>query len=272
MHIESVTAGSWSAETGPGRMRLARQVARGMMKEQDSDGSGSLTANETGLSAPAFAGMDGDADGQVTQREIINGLHDRNARLRQLLGDAGSKANPGQAHAARLAERALAGLDGNASASLGIDESGLSAEGFSRVDGNADGLLTAPEIANAIRDKRSEADAIVQRAAGATPSGNGGEAVIADTHGIADAQDAPKETATSTAVASAQHGDATPAPDAAQEPGASSPSRMRQGLSAYAGHMGELMTQLFGTQQMAETDMQESVESPSSATTMTISV
>lgn len=228
MSIAAVGSSGLSQAEAAGRMHLAGRVARGMVAEQDADRNGALSLGETGLSEPSFTAIDGDGNGLVTRRELVNGLKDRKEELRATLlaGPDGQGAKPAdgaqqiQGHLEALASSVAAGLDGDGDGTISVEESGLTAEGFGKVDGNGDGILTAPEIASAIRDKRDEAGYFTEVAG----TGNANLA-------------APDQAA----------GDAPPPEDASPESAMDKPQqqRLRQALAAYQGSMGQLMSGLF---------------------------
>lgn len=239
MSITAVGSGAWGQAEAAGRMHLANRVARSMVAEQDANQDGSLSLSETGLSQASYSAIDGDGDGLLSSQELVSGLKDRKESLRNtLLSGVEGQSDPSQTgtspvlgHLEALASSVAAGLDVDKNGSIGLEESGLTSEGFGKVDGDGDGILTAPEIANAIRDKRDEAGVFLQGHTETTAASTETASVVTGT-------------STDPAVASSTSTETTTAPagTAANQP---LHRRMQQALDAYKGRMGELMTGLF---------------------------
>ncbi|GEM_PF-2116030 len=174
MSITAVGSGAWGQAEATGRMHLANRVARSMVAEQDVNQDGSLSLSETELSQASYSAIDGDGDGLLSSQELVSGLKDRKESLRNtLLSGVEGQSYPSQTetsplsgHLEALASSVAAGLDVDKNGSIGLEESGMTSEGFGKVDGNGDGVLTAAEIASAIRDKRDEAGMFMQGQAG----------------------------------------------------------------------------------------------------------
>lgn len=66
----------------PDPSEFAGRLAGHMVDEQDADGDGSLSLEETELSEEAFGNIDGDGDGLITTAEIKNGLMDKAEQFR----------------------------------------------------------------------------------------------------------------------------------------------------------------------------------------------
>jgi hypothetical protein len=137
----------------------------------DGDGSGGLSLEESSLTSEGFSRVDGDGDGVLTAPEIANAIRDSRDEAGALSGRpaAGGGDPAGQAApmgAKGQANHILHKLDADKSGGLNTEESGLTPEGFSKVDGNADGVLTAPEIVNAVKDSRDEAGVLLRNVGG----------------------------------------------------------------------------------------------------------
>lgn len=137
----------------------------------DRDGSGGLSQEESRLTSEGFSRVDGDGDGVLTAPEIANAFRDSRDEAGALSGRPAASGSDPAGQAARMgakgqANHVLRRLDADGSGGLSAQESGLTPEGFSKVDGDADGVLTAPEIVNAVKDSRDEAGALLQNVSG----------------------------------------------------------------------------------------------------------
>lgn len=81
----------------PDPSEFAGRLAGHMVDEQDVDGDGSLSLEETELSEEAFGAIDGDGDGFITTAEIQNGIMDKAEQFRQQhMGENGMALQQGE--------------------------------------------------------------------------------------------------------------------------------------------------------------------------------
>ena len=179
----------------PGGMQGAGPGGKGddlaskLFSSLDSDGSGGLSAEETGLSQSVFDSMDTDQDGSVSsdelaaalqkQREAMNnnsqnsqnqsteqnssGEMDAKTLLSSIMNGQmppppptqGKSASSDQNGSSNMASSLFSSLDSDSSDGLSIDETGLSQSVFDSMDTNQDGSVSADELATALEKQRA---------------------------------------------------------------------------------------------------------------------
>ncbi|WP_353117719.1 calcium-binding protein [Nitratidesulfovibrio sp.] len=164
MSIENyggISSTGWDPWHGRGRRmgKATARLANAMMEELDADDDGSLSATESQLSESAFAALDKNGDGAVTNRELRAGLRSKRDELIDLMNSETS-AEPGTdetpAPAGPTAEQAaaMAGLlvekgDADGDGALSATETGLAGDVFTSLDTDGDGLLSSGELSSA---------------------------------------------------------------------------------------------------------------------------
>ena len=186
----------------------------------DSDGDGTLSLSETGLSKDLYSKMDADGDGSVSQTELQKAIEtQRNAMFTSMqLGqsqtasstDAASTAQPNAqavlseimnqqtssaggsqtAGTARkhhgLAAKLFSALDSDSSGGLSMEEAGLKQADFDAIDTDHDGSVSAEELGAALKKQREAMKASQQNAQG--QSGVLGQSDSQSASGKADAK------------------------------------------------------------------------------------
>ncbi len=174
---------------GAGRGGKGDDLASKLFSSLDSDGSGGLSAKETGLSQSVFDSMDTDQDGSVSadelsaalkkQREAMNnnsqnpqnqsseqnssGEMDAKTLLSSIMNGQvppppptqGQSASSGQNGSSHVASKLFSSLDSDGSDGLSVDETGLSQSVFDSMDENQDGSVSADELATALEKQRA---------------------------------------------------------------------------------------------------------------------
>ncbi len=111
-----------------------------IISEEDSNGDGFLTIDETALSEDMFANADTDADDQLSSDELEDMLAQAPPPP-PMTGDMPSGGQDGMDMDALFAEE-----DTDGDGTISQEESALSEDMFSDFDADGDGLLTAEEI------------------------------------------------------------------------------------------------------------------------------
>lgn len=106
--------------------------------EMDTDGNGSLSLEESGLSEEIFTKMDANGDGQLDE-------NDRDAHMAQ--GPPPPPPPPGSGDQTDVSSL-IESLDTNGDGVISEEESGLESELFGQIDSDGDGLLTQVEMEN----------------------------------------------------------------------------------------------------------------------------
>lgn len=172
---------------GSSESQTQDNLAGKLFGDLDSDGDGTLTLSETGLSKDLYSKIDADGDGTVTQTELQKAIEtQRNAMFtsmqlgqsqtgsatdtsttgqptaKDLLSSIMSGQVPGGMHGAGkgkngddLASKLFSTLDSDSSNGLSVDETGLSQSVFDSMDVNQDGSVSADELATALEKQRA---------------------------------------------------------------------------------------------------------------------
>ena len=163
-------------------------LASKLFSSLDSDGSGSLSQGETGLSQSVFDAMDTNQDGSVSADELAAALQKQREAMgmgeqtaqtqstsstsasdepdaKDLLASImsgqmpppppqGTSSTSSQSGSSSMASNIFSSLDSDESDGLSIDETGLSQSAFDAMDTNQDGTVSADELASALQKQR----------------------------------------------------------------------------------------------------------------------
>jgi len=112
------------------------QMASRIIKAEDTNGDGALSAGESNLSSDLFKKLDANSDGVLASDELVTGLeNDRRSEM---------------------ASRILASDDTNGDSLLSVDETGLAATDFTTLDTNGDGKVSLDELQAAMKARDAE--------------------------------------------------------------------------------------------------------------------
>jgi Ca2+-binding EF-hand superfamily protein len=144
-HRGSLDAVDFAA--APGSTKFFNRMAQGVLKHEDKDGDGKLSAAEASAAADArFARLDRNNDGVLSAEELAAG------------GFRGRHGGGGDDKRAAHAQDRLAKLDTNKDGVVSRDEFVADANArFAQADSNHDGLVDASEIVNSPRALDREA-------------------------------------------------------------------------------------------------------------------
>ena len=117
------------------------QLASDIVKKDDSNGDGLLSASETKLSSDVFKKMDADSNGSLTTDELLSGL-EQNNKMRPM--------GP-PPDASQLASKIMQTNDSNGDGVLSASESKLSSDVFKTLDTNGDSSVTTDELLSALQ-------------------------------------------------------------------------------------------------------------------------
>ena len=179
---------------GASRGNSGDDLASKIFSSLDSDSSGGLSAEETGLSQSVFDSMDTDQDGSVSadelaaalekQREAMKGNRQNAQGQSGVQDQSGSQSQSGEPDAKTLlssimngqmpppppmqgqgtssaqngddlASKLFSSLNSDSNDGLSIDETGLSQSMFDSMDANQDGSVSADELATALEKQRA---------------------------------------------------------------------------------------------------------------------
>lgn len=177
---------------GSSESQAQDNLAGKLFGDLDSDGDGTLSLSETGLSKDLYTNLDTDGDGSVTQTELQKAIEtQRNAMFTSMqlgqsqTGSSTNAASTGQPNAQELlasimsgqipggtrgagrgagsqgsgddlASKLFSALNSDGSSGLSADETGLSQSDFDAIDTDHDGSVSAEELSAAL-DKQREA-------------------------------------------------------------------------------------------------------------------
>ncbi|HBR06194.1 MAG TPA: hypothetical protein DD766_03715 [Desulfovibrio sp.] len=128
------------------------QMASDLIDTYDSDGDGSLSAEELGMTASELAAYDTDGDGLLNSEELVSGLKaDKEAMMAQ---SAPPPPPPGETDA-DLASTILADLDSDGDGSLSLAELGTDSP-FAEFDADGDGLVSEAELTSGLAAQRAD--------------------------------------------------------------------------------------------------------------------
>jgi len=152
--------GNWPGKPANGEEDVMSKLAQHMLKEQDADKSGDLVLDETKLDQNGFNNIDRNGDGVITRDEILEGLHEKKGDIVTILQERAEEMQtygPPKGAPRAMAAHLMNQFDADKSQDLTLEETGQTEENFNAMDADGDGLLTADEIATAVRERLDEA-------------------------------------------------------------------------------------------------------------------
>lgn len=226
-----------------------------LLGQLDSDISGGLSLEESGLEQDSFDALDADGDGTVTGFEIEDALNSGVASI----GDDGtltvdaSAASDAAAQAYSSLTAMIMGLaDSDQSGDLTQEESGLDEDTFGQFDLDGDGVITSDELSTAIENGvASSSDSSLTAAVSGSSASSASSSSSSDEDEEEeeyDELDTNKDGMVSTEeLAAAIPGYAEALRLARGEDGSSSTSELRRAMNAYGSSEGFDFTSLFAS-------------------------
>jgi len=243
------------AMLGEGEEGSAFAQTASLLGQLDSDISGGLSLEESGLEQNSFDALDADGDGTVTGFELEDALNSGVASI----GDDGtltvdaSAASDAAAQAYSSLTAMIMGLaDSDQSGDLTQEESGLDEDTFSQYDLDGDGVITGDELSTAIENGvASSSDSSLTAAVSGSSASSASSSSSSDEDEEEeeyDELDTNKDGMVSTEeLAAAIPGYAEALRLARGEDGSSSTSELRRAMNAYGSSEGFDFTSLFAS-------------------------
>ena len=132
-----------------------------IIKKEDKDGDGMISATESALDSDRFNEIDTDSDGLITSEELQSSVKtSQNDMLSQgMSGVQGMQGPPPPPpDASQIASNVMDSADTDGDGVLSVSESGLSDDEFSILDTDGDGSVTADELQSGIQSRMDEMD------------------------------------------------------------------------------------------------------------------
>ncbi|BFR48207.1 EF-hand domain-containing protein [Nitratidesulfovibrio sp. HK-II] len=226
-----------------------------LLGQLDSDISGGLSLEESGLEQDSFDALDADGDGTVTGFELEDALNSGVASI----GDDGtltvdaSAASDAAAQAYSSLTAMIMGLaDSDQSGDLTQEESGLDDDTFSQYDLDGDGVITGDELSSAIENGvASSSDSSLTAAVSGSSASSASSSSSSnedDEEEEYDELDTNKDGMVSTEeLAAAIPGYAEALRLARGEDGSGSTAELRRAMNAYGSSEGFDFTSLFAS-------------------------
>ncbi|WP_031482829.1 EF-hand domain-containing protein [Maridesulfovibrio frigidus] len=144
-----------SSEMSSEMMSKMRESREGGSKEDfvssifgdnDGDGNGLLSLEESGMGEDMFASVDTDGDSQVSEEEVLADMEKRHEE-KALMGELSvMMQGGGSGEQSDLLDSFMDELDLDGDSLISMEESGLSEELFSVLDGDGDGNISGEEL------------------------------------------------------------------------------------------------------------------------------
>ncbi|PKN09720.1 MAG: hypothetical protein CVU73_01880 [Deltaproteobacteria bacterium HGW-Deltaproteobacteria-8] len=145
------------------------KLADEILKAKDTDGSGTLTASELGVSQSNVAEYDTDGDGVVSAAELAAGLKAKREQMQaQMQNQMSQDGQMGMLQAAmgqgmdlsaldtKMSKSIISEKDTNKDGVLSAEELGASADDLSAVDTDGDGSVNESELTASLKAHREE--------------------------------------------------------------------------------------------------------------------
>lgn len=133
-----------SAQTLSRLPRSASDFASMIVKEEDADGDGMISASETRVDTERFNEIDADGDGLLTVDELVASAANRRERPQ-----GPPPGPPPAASGSEFASMIIEQEDTDGDGMISISETRVDEERFAEIDADGDGLLSAEELASA---------------------------------------------------------------------------------------------------------------------------
>ncbi len=128
------------------------ELASSILEQDDADGDGVLSLDETPLDEETFNSIDADGDGSITAEELSA---DMEANMAE--GSAPPPPPPNSEMSTdELASSILESTDTDDDSLLSLNETGLDEDTFNAIDSDGDGSLTADELSAYIEEQIAE--------------------------------------------------------------------------------------------------------------------
>lgn len=263
-----------------GSKKQVSRLARKMMRELDTDNDHKLSLSESGLSEEAFKKLDADSDGSVSGRELKAGVRNNRDKIIAMMEEEQSQESTvSSENAAAAVASFMKSADGNADGKFSEDEIGVSGKAFDALDTNKDGSVSADELQAAIESGKvvTSQDGGLAFRLGKPDASYRIDPAIADTMKKLDADgngtlsqteskldtkvfakldtnsdgELQTEEVSNGLIAARKQFEAIQ--DMLHPNGRTSAQAMKRAIDAYTGHMGDLMTKIFGDSATAST-------------------
>jgi Ca2+-binding EF-hand superfamily protein len=126
------------------------QMAVNIIKKEDTDGDGKISAAESKVDAERFNRLDTDSDGLLTGEELVAEAPDFKDSPSRPVGP------PPPKDSSEVASGIMAAQDADEDGSLSVEESGLSTEEYNVLDTNQDGKVSLEELQAGCEARRTE--------------------------------------------------------------------------------------------------------------------
>ena len=159
MSIGAIGSSSYASITSTMMSRLANSqktdatdFASEIIKAEDKDGDGKISADESRVDSKRFLEIDADGDGLITAEELTTSVK---SNTPETFG--GPPPMPGlMMDPSKMASRIVEQDDANGDGVLSVDETSMDSEMFSAIDADGDGSLTVEELTEDMEARQAE--------------------------------------------------------------------------------------------------------------------
>jgi len=120
------------------------EFASKILEQEDTDGDGVISAEESRLSTKRFGEIDTDSSGTLTTEEIVAGIESRQSQMMEGVMSMPRMFQPPSA--SEMASKLIEEEDTDGDGMISADESRVDSDIFSGIDTDGDGVLTAEEL------------------------------------------------------------------------------------------------------------------------------